>query len=125
MVGVARTADTKSTPDMTITYLSGTAGVELPGYIAGPVDERAIDVEIRFDTGEILRTPTFSAPDSVGHVRFYAAQLPEGVSLPRPSRTTFRFFVARLAGLDAEGHVVACLVPRTAVNGGSPLSACS
>lgn len=124
MVGVSRTAETKATPDMTITFLSGSASGELPAYIVGPVTDKASTVEIRFWTGEVLRVPTFSAPASLGHVRFYATQLPASVSLPAPAGDALRTFVDKLAGLDNDGNVVACLVPLTAVDGGSPLSAC-
>ncbi len=33
-------------------------------------------------------------------------------------------FVARVAGVDSDGNVVACLTPRTHVDGVSPLSDC-
>ena len=46
--GISRTPETKATPDMTITYLSGGASNKLPAYIAGPVIEKASTVEIRW-----------------------------------------------------------------------------
>ncbi len=122
VAGIPRTTETKASPDMTITFLSGSASNELPAYIAGPVTDRASDVEIRFGTGAILRVPTFAAPASLGHVRFYATQLPAGMSPPSPA-TSVRF-IDKLTGLDNDGNIVACLVPVTAVNGVSPLSDC-
>lgn len=112
--GVARTNETKKTSDMTITFMSG-SGYRLPAWIAGPVIESASQVEIRFENGKNLRLPTFAAPASLGHVRFYASPLPAGVS-PSPSMS--------IAGLDNDGNVIACLAPATAVDGISPLSAC-
>jgi hypothetical protein len=125
-VGVPRTAETKGSSEMTITFLSGAAGSELPAYIAGPVIDKASTVEIEFETGEVLRLPTFSGPASLGQVRFYAAQLPNSVHmpLPRPGIYNQRSFINSLAGLDSDGNVVACLAPRTAVGGVSPLSDC-
>ncbi len=113
---------------MTITFLSGAAGDELPANIAGPVIDKASTVEIRFGTGEVLRLPTFSGAASLGHVRFYAAQLPTSIPLPTPrlgihNQPSFSF-INTLAGMDSDGNVVACLAPRTAVDGVSPLSDC-
>jgi hypothetical protein len=119
--GVSRTPDTKASPDMTITFLSGGASPELPAYIAGPVIDEAATVEIRFGNGEVLRVPTFAGPESLGHVRFYATQLPAGVQdTPR----TFLTFLKSVAGLDANGEVVACLAPQTAKAGISDLADC-
>jgi hypothetical protein len=70
IVGVPRTQSTKPSPDMTITFLSGSASDQLPAYIAGPVVKTAQAVEVEFDTGEVLRVPTFAPPASVGPVRF-------------------------------------------------------
>ena len=111
---------------MTITFLSGAAGSELPAYIAGPVIDKASTVEIEFGTGEVLRLPTFSGPASLGHVRFYAAQLPATIAMPLPRAGTHkeRSFINKLAGLDSDRNVVACLTPRTALDGVSPLSDC-
>jgi hypothetical protein len=124
-VGVP-TAETKRSSKMTITFLSGTASGELPAYIAGPVIDKASTVEIEFGTGEVLRLPTFSGPPSLGHVRFYAAQLPATIPMPLPGLRTQnqRNFINTLAGLDSDGNVVACLTPRTHVDGVSPLSDC-
>jgi hypothetical protein len=126
-VGVSQTAETKGSPGMTITFLSGAASDELPAYIAGPVIDKATTVEIQFGTGEVLRLPTFSGPASLGHVRFYATQLPETIPLPPPDLRiqNQRSFINTLAGLDSDGNVVACLAPRTMVDGVSPLSDCS
>jgi len=111
---------------MSITFLSGGASSELPAYIAGPVIEKASTVEIQFGTGEVLRLSTFSGAASLGHVRFYAAQLPASIPLPPPRLGAHKqpTFINKLAGLDGDGNVVACLVPRTAVDGVSPLSDC-
>lgn len=119
--GISRTPETKASPDMTITFLSGGASPELPAYIAGPVIDRATTVEIRFGTGKVLRVPTFTGPESLDHVRFYATQLPAGLeTTPR----TFRTFLKSVAGLDANGEVVACLAPLTAKDGISDLADC-
>jgi hypothetical protein len=48
------------------------------------VIDKASTVEIEFGTGEVLRLPTFSGPASLGHVRFYAAQLPATIPIPLP-----------------------------------------
>jgi hypothetical protein len=127
-VGVP-TAETRGLSKMTITFLSGAAGDELPAYIAGPVIDKASTVEIEFGTGEVLRLPTFSGPASLRHVRFYAAQLPATIPMPQPGQriqnpTQLWPPINTLAGLDSDGNVVACLAPRTAVDGVSPLSDC-
>ncbi|HEV7642291.1 MAG TPA: hypothetical protein VGO39_15630 [Gaiellaceae bacterium] len=119
--GGSRTPETKASPDMTITFLSGGGSPELPAYIAGPVIDKATTVEIRLGNGEVLRVPTFAGPESLGHVRFYATQLPAG------AQQSSRMFLAPLrwvAGLDANGDVVACLVPDTAKDGISDLADC-
>jgi len=119
--GVSRTPETKASPDMTITFLSGGASPQLPAYIAGPVIDEAATVQIRFGNGEVVRIPTFAGPESLGNVRFYATQLPAGVQdTPR----TFSTFLKSVAGLDANGEVVACLAPHSARDGLSPLSDC-
>jgi hypothetical protein len=119
--GVSRTVDTKASPDMTITFMSGGASPELPAYIAGPVIDEAAAVEIRFGNGEVTRVPTFAGPESLGHVRFYAAQLPANV---HDSPRTFLTFLKSVAGLNANGEVVACLAPQTAKAGISDLADC-
>jgi hypothetical protein len=126
-VGVP-TAETKGSSKMTITALSGAASDELPAYIVGPVIDKASTVEIKFGTGEVLRLPTFRGAASLGRVRFYAAQLPATIPMPVPGQRIEdqRSFIDidTLAGLDSDGNVVACLAPRTAVNGISPVSDC-
>jgi hypothetical protein len=111
-VGIARTKETKATPDLTITYLSRGGNKQFPAYIAGPVIDNASHVEIRFADGQVLRVQTFAAPASLGHVRFYATPLP-----------AHEFVPTWVAGLDKNGNVIACFV---ADRGGrsSPPSAC-
>jgi hypothetical protein len=125
-VGSLRTAATKATPDMTITYLSGsdidTGG--RPLYIVGPVIDKASEVEIRFISGQTIRVPTFSAPAPLDHIRFYATGLSGGVISPGPQSTPASLAPKWLAGLDKEGNVVACLVPTKAKDGISPLADC-
>jgi hypothetical protein len=126
-VGVPRTAETKLSTEMMITFLlSAGADEEFPAYIAGPVVDTASTVEIHFGTGDVLRLPTFSGAESLGRIRFYATQLPATIRMPPPDLgfEGQRTFIDSLAGLDKDGKVVACLVPRTAVNGVSPLSDC-
>jgi hypothetical protein len=120
-VGVARTAHTKPTPDMTITFVSGLGFRGFPPYIAGPVIKGVDQVEIKFVNGDVLRAPTFPAPDPLTAVRFYAAQIPAAVAHSDVPRHPL---VKTLAGLDVNGNVVACLAPTTAVDGVSPLSDC-
>ncbi|MBA3376779.1 MAG: hypothetical protein H0U00_13375 [Actinobacteria bacterium] len=80
-----------------ITYLSGTSP-ELPTYVVGPVVDDAAEVEIHFADGEVVRTPTFDAPSSLGALRFYAVRAPATGSV-----------VEKLVGLDRDGRLVACL----------------
>lgn len=115
--GIARTTETKNTPDMVITFLSGSAPGFLPNYVVGPVIGRASEVEIRFDNGIDLRTSTFDAPEQFGGIRFYATQIPTSV----PSSLITPKWVA---GLDNAGDIVACVAPRTAKDGISKLSDC-
>jgi hypothetical protein len=120
-VGVARTPESKASPDMTITFLAGDATEKLPAHIVGPVIEEASVVEVRFGDGDVLRVPTFAGPEPLQRVRFYAAQLPTDIQLtPRTAATFLRW----VAGLDASGNVVACLAPKTAKDGISSVSAC-
>lgn len=121
--GIARTNETKATPDMTITFMSSGASDRLPAFIAGPVVDNASQVEIRFGNGQVLRVPTFAAPTSLGPVRFYATPLPAGVAPTRPGPGHVEFLKS-VAGLDNDGNVIACLAPATAVDGISSLSAC-
>jgi hypothetical protein len=119
--GIARTPETKASPDMTITYLSGAASNNLPAYIAGPVIEKASTVEIHFANGDVMRVPTFTAPEPLSHIRFYATPIP---AANQTTQSTFPTFLKWVAGLDATGNVVACLAPQTAKNGISPLADC-
>jgi hypothetical protein len=86
-----------------ITYLSG-AAPQLPRYVVGPVVEAAVEVVISFGNGDVVRTPTFAAPPSLGAVRFYATQVPDSV----PPATGIGL-LEKLVGLDRSGRVVACL----------------
>jgi hypothetical protein len=119
-VGIARTPATKASPDMTITYLTGSGSGGLPAYIAGPVIGTASAVEIRFGNGDVLRVPTFTGPASLEGVRFYATRLPAGVQTAPRTLTLVKW----VAGLDVNGEVVACLAPQTAMDGGSALADC-
>ena len=117
-VGVGRTHRTKQSPDMSITYLDA-QGSPLPNHIVGPVIERAASVIIRLQNGRTLRTRTFPAPAPLQHVRFFVLNgTPSTAPRPGPDRIKW------IAGLDADGRVVACLAPATAHDGISPLSAC-
>jgi hypothetical protein len=107
----------------TITY--ATAANEerrFPSWIAGPVVRSAATVVIRWPGGPVVRTPTVGTSRSLGKigwfrpVRFYAAALPQGVSIGDQPLS--------LAGLDARGRVVACYVPATEINGWSALGDC-
>jgi hypothetical protein len=122
--GVSRTAETKTSPDMTITFLGGSATKELPAYIAGPVIDEASEVELHFASGQTLRVPTFAASAPLEHIRFYATQLPASVVPSRLQPARFRAVLKWIAGLDKDGDVVACLAPMTAKDGISPLSDC-
>ncbi len=121
-VGVPRTPESKSPPDMAITVLAGAASEKLPAYIAGAVIKEASAVEIRFVDGNVLRAPTFAGSPPLQHIRFYAAQLPTNFEMT-PENVT-RVFPKWVAALDASGNVVACLAPRTAKDGISSLSDC-
>jgi hypothetical protein len=114
IAGVPRTAETKPAADAEILYMSGAATPQLPAFIVGPVTGKASEVEIQFGKERVLRVPTFGGPASLGRVRFYATQLPGNTFSPPLA----------VAGLDSEGHVIACLVRSTAKGGVSPLSDC-
>jgi hypothetical protein len=115
IAGVPRTAETKPAADAEILYMSGAATSQLPAFIVGPVIDKASEVEIQFGNEQVLRVPTFEGPASLGRVRFYATEAPASISSPPLA----------VAGLDGEGHVVACLVRSTAKGGVSPLSDCA
>jgi hypothetical protein len=89
-----------------ITYLSGSSS-ELPTYIVGPVVAAASEVVISFANGDVVRTPAFDAPASLGPVRFYATRVPESVLVPPSGRGPS--MLQKLVGLDNDGQVVACL----------------
>jgi len=76
---------------------------ELPHWGAGPVVDTATEVAIYFGNGEVLRVPTFAAPESLGHVRFYATAIPEGIQSAGQSPV-------KVVGLDSTNGVVACAV---------------
>jgi hypothetical protein len=118
VVGVARTPETKDSPDLAITYMhSGGDNGGLPAYIVGPVIESAATVVIRFQNGQQLRVPTFPAPAPLDRLRFYATPLP-------PDLAAGSAEVEWLAGLDSNDRVVACLAPSTARHGSSALTDC-
>jgi hypothetical protein len=123
-VGVSRTATTKASPDMAITYLAGSSPDGRPAYIVGPVIDKASEVEIRFTNGQTIRVPTFSAPAPLEHIRFYATGLSDSVISPGPKSAPVSLVPKWLAGLDKEGDIVACLVPAKAKDGISPLADC-
>ncbi len=121
-VGIARTPESRTSPDMSITVVAADATEKLPANIRGAVIESASAVEIRFPDGDVLRVPTFAGPEPLQHVRFYAAQLPANFHVTPDNVTSV--FPTWVAGLDASGNVVACLAPRIAKNGISALSDC-
>jgi hypothetical protein len=74
----------------------------LPYWAAGPVVDTAVVVALHFRDGDVLRLPTYAAPESLGHVRFYATPIPE---VPESSGQS----PVKVVGLDENGAVVACL----------------
>jgi hypothetical protein len=122
--GVSRTAGTKATPGMTITYLAGTDTGGRPTFIVGPVIDKATHVKIRFTNGQTLRVPTISAPAPLDHIRFYATGLPDSVISPGPNSEPFDLAPEWIAGFDKDENLVACLVPSKAKDGISPLTDC-
>jgi hypothetical protein len=113
VVGVPRTPETKPSSDLTITVTASSGTSQLPAYVAGPVVDSAETVEIDYGDGHSLRVTTFPAPESVGHVRFFATPLDAGDG---PDK---------VVGFDGNGNVVACLVHgRPVPDGGSPLADC-
>lgn len=74
----------------------------LPSWAAGPVVATAVEVALHFRDGDVLRLPTYAAPESLGHVRFYATPIPE---VPQSSGQS----PVKVVGLDENGAVVACL----------------
>ena len=121
-VGLERAPASEAPLGLTINLLAGAGSEKLPAYIAGAVIEEASVVEIRLADGGALRLPTVAGREPLQHVRFYAAQLPSDIQLtPENVRRVFPRWVA---GLDANGNVVACLAPRTAKDGISAASDC-
>lgn len=107
--GVPRTESTKQSAPLAITFLAASS-VGVPAFVLGPVIDTADEVEIHLAGGEVIRTPTFDAPDELGSIRFYATLVAE-------------FDIQRLVGIGHDGDVVACLVVPMPPNG-IPLSAC-
>jgi hypothetical protein len=78
-----------------LAYVGGGPGVS-QRYIAGPAIDGTRDMAIHLAGGDVIRTPTFDVPDSMGSVVFYAAPLPDTAE------------VVRLIGRAADGRVIAC-----------------
>ncbi len=74
---------------------------ELPYWAAGPVVDTAAEVAIYFRNGGVLRVPTYAAPESLGHVRFYATPIPEATESAGQSPV-------KVVGIDNSDVVVAC-----------------
>lgn len=105
--GVALTPQTKHTPPLRITYMSGEGSGSFPGFVVGPVVGNAQTVEIKLSNHRLLRTGTIAAPSELGaNVRFYIAQLPAGLSGPPALFSP----ISSVTGFDANGRVVAHLV---------------
>jgi hypothetical protein len=79
-------------------------------------------VEIRFVDGRTLRVPTFAGPPPLDHIRFYATEIPNYPLGKRGDAPSFPF--EWIAGRDPTGKLVACLSPKKATDGISPLSDC-
>jgi hypothetical protein len=107
--GVPHTESTKQSAPLTITFLAASS-VGVPAFVLGPVIDTADEVEIHLASGEVIRTPTFDAPDELGSIRFYATQVPD-------------FDLQKLIGIGHDEEIVACMVVPTP-EGGVPLSAC-
>ncbi len=112
IAGVRQESDSKEAR-MGVLYLSGPSPA-LPAHVAGPIVDSAEEVEIHLVGSEVIRTPTFDAPDELGSIRFYAAPLPETDSSGGQVR--------KLVGIDEDGEVVACQALPFPT--GTPLSAC-
>lgn len=96
---IARPADAPAGP-AGINF--GTAEARgLPYWAAGPVVDTAAEVEIQLRDGDVLRLPTYGAPETFGHVRFYATPVAE---VPPSSGE----WPVKVVGLDKNGAVVAC-----------------
>lgn len=110
--GPARSTTTNAHPDIRISFVSGQATRVLPAYIAGPVVTQAATVLVKLNDGTTLRTPTFSAPPPLEHVRFYATSLPTTDTSEAGGPSQF-FPFAWIAGLDKNNRIVACFKPPT------------
>lgn len=73
----------------------------LPYWAAGPVVDTAVVVALHFRDGDVLKLPTYAAPESFGHVRFYATPIPE---VPQSSGQS----PVKVVGIDKDETVVAC-----------------
>jgi hypothetical protein len=107
--GVPRRESTKQSAPLAITFLAASS-LGAPAFVLGPVIDTADEVEIHLAGGEVVRTPTFDAPDELGSIRFYATQLPD-------------LDLRKLVGIGHDGQVVACLVVPT-TRADTPLSTC-
>jgi hypothetical protein len=74
---------------------------DFPHWGAGPVLDSAAEVALYFRNGDVLRVPTYPAPERFGPVRFYAAALPSATD-PVAERPV------KVVGTDQDGLVVAC-----------------
>ena len=123
ITGVPRSPDSMPDSRMGISALSGSIGngEQLSAYIAGPVVDKAEQVEIYLSDGQVVRTPTFNAPKDLGSsIRFYATQLPSSALGHTPGGPSP---LKKLVGLDKNGKIVACITIPYPKNG-VPLSAC-
>jgi hypothetical protein len=121
--GVPRGPNSMPDSPVRISALRGTLGPQTQdtAYIVGPVSDKAEQVEIYLSDGQVVRTPTFAAPKELGSsIRFYATQLPSSALEPNPGGADS---LKKLAGLDRNGRIVACLTVPFPKNG-MPLSAC-
>jgi hypothetical protein len=96
---IARPPDAPAGP-AGITYGSAESP-GLPYWAAGPVVDTAVVVALHFRDGDVLRLPTYAAPESFGHVRFYATPIPE---VPQSSGQS----PVKIVGIDKDDAVVAC-----------------
>jgi hypothetical protein len=96
---IARAADAPDGP-AGINYGSAESR-GLPYWAAGPVVDTAVEVEIHFRNGDVLRVPTYAVPESFGDVRFYVTPIPE---VPESSGQ----WPVKVVGLDKNDAVVAC-----------------
>jgi hypothetical protein len=97
---IARPADAPAGP-AGINYGSAESP-GLPYWAAGPVVDTAVEVALYLRDGHVLRLPTYAAPESFGHVRFYATPIPE---VPQSSGQS----PVKVVGIDKADAVVACM----------------